>query len=159
MQRKYRHKKVDCKCPNCVNGVNSKSDHPDKKRRHNCEFEGCTKEFTKPSHLRAHQLRHTSERPFSYNWPIAICPWASLICGKTFKRSDELQRHLRIHTGERPFICPECGKRFMRRDHLNKHTKTMHPREENNSDSLEEVGCSGIKSLFEIIRGRTSDPG
>ena len=113
-----RLRRVACTCPNCVNGVNSKTANPDgtpKKKQHICHYPGCGKVYGKTSHLRAHLRWHTGERPFVCNW---------LFCGKRFTRSDELQRHLRTHTGEKRFICPECTKRFMRSDHLSKHIKT-----------------------------------
>ena len=113
-----RLRRVACTCPNCVNGVNSKSTNPDgspKKKQHVCHYAGCEKVYGKTSHLRAHLRWHTGERPFVCNW---------LFCGKRFTRSDELQRHLRTHTGEKRFVCPECSKRFMRSDHLSKHIKT-----------------------------------
>ncbi|ROT70255.1 putative transcription factor Sp5 [Penaeus vannamei] len=86
-----------------------------KKREHVCHVPGCGKLYAKTSHLKAHLLSHSGERPF-------VCHW--IFCNKAFTRSDELQRHLRTHTGEKRFQCEECGKRFMRSDHLNKHVKT-----------------------------------
>nr|XP_027221461.1 transcription factor Sp5-like [Penaeus vannamei] len=85
------------------------------KREHVCHVPGCGKLYAKTSHLKAHLLSHSGERPF-------VCHW--IFCNKAFTRSDELQRHLRTHTGEKRFQCEECGKRFMRSDHLNKHVKT-----------------------------------
>ncbi|XP_037785588.1 transcription factor Sp5-like [Penaeus monodon] len=100
-----------CRCPNCQDTSRDAT----KKREHICHVPGCGKVYGKTSHLKAHLLSHSGERPFVCNW---------IFCNKAFTRSDELQRHLRTHTGEKRFQCEECGKRFMRSDHLNKHVKT-----------------------------------
>ncbi|XP_063590522.1 transcription factor Sp5-like [Penaeus indicus] len=102
-----------CRCPNCQD--TSRDTSATKKREHICHVPGCGKVYSKTSHLKAHLLSHSGERPFACNW---------IFCNKAFTRFDELQRHLRTHTGEKRFQCEECGKRFMRSDHLNKHVKT-----------------------------------
>ena len=104
--------KSTCPCLHCQNpggGGNRKTG------KHLCPESGCGKQYSKPSHLRAHMASHSDVMPFACKWPN---------CGRAFYRSDQLARHERTHTGEKKFACKVCHKAFSRSDHMKKHERS-----------------------------------
>lgn len=79
-----------------------------------CPYDGCSKMYAKPTHLKAHVKRHMNDKPYVCVWPG--CTWK-------FSRSDELARHRRSHLGIKPYRCTFCPKAFARSDHLTKHRR------------------------------------
>ncbi|KAF9994824.1 hypothetical protein BGZ80_007028 [Entomortierella chlamydospora] len=77
-----------------------------------CEYEGCTKTFSRPYNLSSHIKTHTNQRPFRCGH-----------CDRQFARLHDKNRHERLHRGVRPFACDRCQHHFARTDALNRHLK------------------------------------
>ena len=111
-----RLRRFACTCPNCINGINSRSNI--KKKQHNCPYPGCKKVY-KPS---------TCSSSLAQRW-TAVCLLLEIL-QQTFHPFRQVTKNLKTHTRERHYVCNECKKRFMRSDHLNKHLKTHKRKQE-----------------------------
>uniref|UniRef100_A0A3P9P0R7 C2H2-type domain-containing protein n=1 Tax=Poecilia reticulata TaxID=8081 RepID=A0A3P9P0R7_POERE len=96
------------KCPSCEAGGSSSP--PNGRRAHRCNI--CGKFFHQSSHLMAHKVIHSGDKPFK-------CPE----CGKNFGRASHLKTHRRLHTGEKPFKCTYCSKSFTQKAGLLAHIR------------------------------------
>ncbi|SCU83655.1 LADA_0C12750g1_1 [Lachancea dasiensis] len=79
-----------------------------------CEYDGCTKSFSRPSQLTEHQETvHRGIKPFG-------CPE----CGKAFARKSHLERHMFCHSSEKPYKCSICQKGTTTLQQLRRHEIT-----------------------------------
>ncbi|KAJ3193687.1 hypothetical protein HDU67_005016 [Dinochytrium kinnereticum] len=113
--------------------------HPTRKRAsasspYQCPFEGCTRTFTRKSHLISHSVTHTGSRDF-------VCKR----CGRTFARGHDLQRHMKTaHSEVRLYRCEVCLVACKRKDSLRKHLA---------------MNCRGKEGMDESVSGSGSGEG
>ena len=90
---------------------------------HKCEFENCTKSFTRSENLRRHVT--TVHRMIkSY-----VCDYEG--CGKRFGEKGHLTQHKAIHSDNKRYKCPyECPFATYRNCNLVEHIKKKHRVEE-----------------------------
>lgn len=83
-------------------------------KRYFCEYEGCEKAFTRPSHLTEHQATvHQGIKLYKCEQ-----------CDRSFSKRSHLERHLYAHSNEKPFSCSHCNKGFTTQQQLRRHEIT-----------------------------------
>ncbi|CAB3236630.1 unnamed protein product [Arctia plantaginis] len=80
---------------------------------HVCKF--CNKQFTAPSYLKVHMVKHTGEKNFKCD-----------ICTRKFVSKEALLYHTRRHTGEKPYSCTMCDEKFVNSSARAEHIKFKH---------------------------------
>ena len=79
-----------------------------------CEYEGCSKAFSRPSQLTEHQeVVHQGIKPFQCT-----------VCARQFSRKTHLERHMFSHSEDKPFKCSYCGKGVTTKQQLRRHEIT-----------------------------------
>nr|CAB3249317.1 Gli transcriptional activator [Phallusia mammillata] len=87
---------------------------------HKCNYEGCTKAYSRLENLKTHLRSHTGEKPY-------VCEFPS--CTKAFSNASDRAKHQnRTHSNEKPYACKieGCTKRYTDPSSLRKHVKTVH---------------------------------
>ena len=105
LERHRRLKHTDpAQCFKIIDGVK-------KYYKYLLECKVCEKKFCTTSSLRAHQLVHTGEKPFTCE-----------VCGKAFRQRYYVKIHMLSHSESKQFKCDLCDKYFSndyaRREHM-----------------------------------------
>ncbi|KPJ19590.1 Zinc finger protein 658B [Papilio machaon] len=128
----YRHKDRRVTCAHCMKTYANKDvlkNHiqlrhptvfPPAELKKSIVCNECGKAFKSPSQLKAHSLKHSSEKKF-------YC----VECDKSFKSENTLKQHLKltarhVNPSELQYLCTQCDRRFGIKRDLERHMNRIH---------------------------------
>ncbi|XP_045539760.1 gastrula zinc finger protein XlCGF26.1 [Papilio machaon] len=128
----YRHKDRRVTCAHCMKTYANKDvlkNHiqlrhptvfPPAELKKTIVCNECGKAFKSPSQLKAHSLKHSSEKKF-------YC----VECDKSFKSENTLKQHLKltarhVNPSELQYLCTQCDRRFGIKRDLERHMNRIH---------------------------------
>ncbi|XP_012284566.1 zinc finger protein 239-like [Orussus abietinus] len=127
-------------------------EQPENNRKFACTV--CSRTFLAQSHLRMHEVTHSSESERSFGCDK---------CQASFRYRTLLERHRKMHDldQEKPYSCPRCFMRFETRNLYNHHTKTHRPVQVHalpNPVTTSRITASGVAATSAPEKPPTSYP-
>lgn len=99
---------------NSLSSVTSSTASTARVKNYFCDYDGCSKAFTRPSLLTEHQeIVHQGKKPYKCDQ-----------CDRSFSKKSHLERHAYVHSKDKPLHCLVCGKGFTTGQQLRRHEIT-----------------------------------